>query len=245
MNYMESYQFIFKSPKWFMNVLLGLVCSFIPVVGPVVWLGYCFEIVAYLHHRKSDQGAYPDFDFNNFVPYLIRGFWIFIARLVFILPILFVAMIVGFGLGLSAAAIQNEVVGIVVVLVVVLLFFTFQLAVLILHPPVTLRGGFTQDFGAIFDMAFIKDFVGKMWVESLLAGLFLFFSSFALAIVGLLALCVGIYFVVPIVGMAQEHICYQLYELYLERGGQAIPEFIRPPSPTPPSTNIRRPDYGG
>ena len=43
--YLESYSYIFRSPDWVLNVLFTLICQFIPVIGPIVLLGYQFQIV--------------------------------------------------------------------------------------------------------------------------------------------------------------------------------------------------------
>ena len=40
MNYSASISDFFKSPKWAMNMLLGGLCVLIPVVGPIVIMGW-------------------------------------------------------------------------------------------------------------------------------------------------------------------------------------------------------------
>jgi uncharacterized membrane protein len=62
-----------------------------------------------------------------------------------------------------------------------------------------------------------------VWRERLLSALFLLLTVFVLDIVGLLALCVGILFVGPIVALAIVHLTYQLYAVYLSRGGTPVP----------------------
>ena len=76
-----------------------------------------------------------------------------------------------------------------------------------------------------------------------MATVFLWFASMALALVGLMALCVGIYFVSGPIYFAMAHLDRQLYLLFLERGGDALeisPKLragtsARPTLPPPPA----------
>jgi uncharacterized membrane protein len=86
-----------------------------------------------------------------------------------------------------------------------------------------LRSGLARDFASGFDHRWVADFMSTMWREQLLSALFLLLTVFVLDIVGLLALCVGILFVGPIVALAIVHLTYQLYAVYLSRGGTPVP----------------------
>src|SRR5260370_36545070 len=92
MKYIYSYRFVFESANWLMNLLAAAVCMVVPVVGPMVLLGYTFEIIETLHRKKG--APYPDFDFNQLMKYLTRGVWPFLAGLVIFLPIAVIIMIV-------------------------------------------------------------------------------------------------------------------------------------------------------
>src|SRR5436190_1107158 len=91
MHYWRSYQYIFDSPNWLMNVLLGSVCILIPGIGPILLLGYELEIVERLHGR-GDIG-YPDFDFGRFLNYLLRGLWVFLAHLLISLVVVLLLVV--------------------------------------------------------------------------------------------------------------------------------------------------------
>jgi hypothetical protein len=73
------------------------------------------------------------------------------------------------------------------------------------------------------------DFVKKTWLESILATLFIQLSGMVLMFIGLLALCIGLYPANALMLLAQCYMMYQLYELFLSRGGAPIP--IKPPAP--------------
>ena len=67
------------------------------------------------------------------------------------------------------------------------------------------------------------DFVKKTWVELILSILFIQFSGMILMMLGLLAFCIGAYAAMAIMLLAQSHLWYQLYMLYLSRGGRPVP----------------------
>jgi hypothetical protein len=95
-----------------------------------------------------------------------------------------------------------------------------------------LRSGLAQEFGAAFQFDWISDFISRMWLEMLLAGLFMIVTAFVLEVVGLLALCIGIFFVLPLIVLAAAHILYQLYMIYLARGGMPVPMKMMAVAPT-------------
>jgi hypothetical protein len=72
-------------------------------------------------------------------------------------------------------------------------------------------------------MAFVRDFLSRVWKELLLSLLFLIVTAPLLMLAGLLAFCVGVYAAAVVLMFAQLHFHYQLYELYLQRGGTPIP----------------------
>src|SRR5687768_5874807 len=71
--YVRMYNYVFENPNWLTNVLLTVLCMLIPVIGGLIAIGYQFEVVSSL---MLTQGArYPDFNFNRFSDYLMRGLW--------------------------------------------------------------------------------------------------------------------------------------------------------------------------
>src|ERR1700687_1905721 len=115
MKYIYSYRFLFESPNWLMNLLAAAICLVVPVVGPMVFLGYVFEIIESLHRRKGSP--YPDFDTKQLMKYLTRGLWPFLVRLVVLLPLGAIMMIVYIVLVVfMAAGVAKDHPGIVFVL---------------------------------------------------------------------------------------------------------------------------------
>jgi hypothetical protein len=253
MKYIYSYRFLFESPNWLMNLLAGVVCHLVPVVGPMVLAGYAFEIIESLHRRKG--APYPDFDFNQLMKYLMRGLWPILVQLVVMLPFFLVIMVLGCCLSMGSSLTQrgNGPSALFAVLTVFFYLAIMVLAVVIsfILVPFSLRAGLMQDFRPAFSLDFAKDFFTRVWLETLLVQLFLFWSSIALMCVGILAFCVGIYPAFALIGFAHYHLLHQLYELYLERGGTAIPLKLEPVAPAsadapppsaPPPESFKAPD---
>ena len=247
LEYMRAYNYIFENPNWLTTVLfLALVAlaMTIPGVNILVQLlvfGYQFEAIDWLLRTQGRQ--YPDFDFGRFGDYLSRGIWPFLINLIVTIiffPLFYIGAIVAVVVVASlASAAGDNIAPVVVIGLGGLAFIGFMLVLIgfsVIITPMILRCGVAQDFGAAFAFDWVLDFARKMWIEIVLAGLFLGLTGFALAAVGLLACIVGIFFVVPLVWLASMHVLYQLYVVYLSRGGTPIPArpALAQPATAPP-----------
>jgi hypothetical protein len=228
MDYMRMITYVFENPNWFMTLLLGGLCSIIPVIGPIVLQGYRYETVIVL--LGAGGGGYRDFDFNRFGDYLMRGLWPFLVTFAcsFALVPFYIAIVL-------AAIAGGEKAGWVIGL--------FQMAMAIIMPaamfvlqPMLLRSALTMDFMQAFQLEWVKDFISRVWAELLLGVLFLGVVSMVLIPVGLLACCVGVLLVAPVVALVQANLLFQVYSLYLSRGGTPIPIKMsaQPVTPTMP-----------
>src|SRR5262249_37041567 len=198
-----------------------------PLAGPAVRLGSPFHLIEEMHRRGSDDD-YPDFDVNRLMDYLTRGLWPFLVQLLVLLPLavfVFLGVFVVFFAVLSAVTQETAAVLVALVLVVMVLFLVGIAAVLLplLILPMVLRAGLTEDFSAAFSWDFIRDFTGKTWKEIVLADLFVFAAGRVLFPAGAAVMGVGGYAVAALLAFVQHHLWYQIYELYLQRGGTPIP----------------------
>lgn len=228
MNYAASVSDFFKSPKWMMNILLAGICVFIPFVGPIVIKGWL--ITGFWGRDDERPETFPDFDFNNFGKYLERGLWPFLVTLVsgfalaivmcvFIVP---VVMLMAFASPNDSSA-ASGCAGFLVFVFTMALYLAVIVIVMIVLTPLTIRASVTQDFGQSFNLAFVKQFIGLTWKETVLSSLFLVAASFLLTGVGVLLLCIGAYFATVPVYFCWVHLQKQLYALYLSRGGEPVP----------------------
>jgi hypothetical protein len=244
MEYMRSYNFIFENPNWAMNVLWGFLCiistAFIPLVGQLVFLGYVYETIEVLYLTRGAR--YPDFDLNKFGDYIMRGLWPAIVQILVgvLFAVVFVPLaVLGiFAVALVADSVNKDLQGVVFALGFFLWFAMVLAATAIMNlivMPLTLRAGLAQDIGEGFKFGWAKDFVSKVWLETILAGLFLMVTSMIAMVLGLMALCIGTYAAMAVVILASGHLNYQLYCLYLARGGEPIPLKAKaPPAMMPP-----------
>ncbi|HEY1861715.1 MAG TPA: DUF4013 domain-containing protein [Gemmataceae bacterium] len=220
MRYLHSYQYVFISPRWLNNLGLGTVCQFVPIAGDIVLLGYHFEMIEAM--IRDGEENYPDFNMNRLMPYLKRGIWPFLIQLIAGIPlaillilfcIIFLVAIVGAGGEPSYG--------------VLLLFVFFFLASIVfgvvvmpfLVLPLEIGAGLGNGLRAAFSRAFYGGFVKRCWKELLLVQLFTFVCGSFLVLIGALLFCFGAYPARALVMFSRSHLCYQVYMLYLERGG--------------------------
>src|SRR5262249_7236057 len=152
----------FDSPNWLLNLLIGMLATLVPIVGPIVLSGYHYEIIEALHLRGDAD--YPDFDFNRLVNYLMRGLWVFIVQLIVTLPFVVVGMVFGLVFALLGAATQTgsrpdsgpPVVFFLGMGLWFVILLVGGLAVGLVSVPMSLRAGLAQDLGAAFSWPFIR-----------------------------------------------------------------------------------------
>lgn len=252
--YLRSYQYIFENPNWMMNVLAGFLCFLVAgsvpvvgIVGQLVFLGYQYELIQVLIVTGGTR--YPDFDSNRLLDYLGRSLWPFLVGLVTTLPAVVVFYIGFFGvlaLAVTGAAVGGEEVGAVLAVLLgglgMVVLVAVYAAFIVVITPMVLRAGLQQDFAAAFDFGWVLDFAKKMWLETLLTGLFVWATGMLLIVAGMLVFCIGTYAAVAVMMLAHSQLCYQLYMVYLGRGGKPIP--MKPLTPMTPPQPLSHPAGG-
>lgn len=233
MNYLSSIQDFFRSPKWLVNMLLAGLCGLIPVIGPIVVIGWM--ATGFWGRDDESPERFPEFEFGKFVRYLERGVWPFLVALATSLAAMIVmwilvaivtiplALVVGSaGSGRDAAAAGGVAAGLIG-LISSVLYLVMMIGMFLVVTPLVIRAILLQDFVGAFNLAWVKRFVGLMWMETLISALFLWVASIVLGIAGMLMLCVGIIFATVLLQHAWAHLGRQLYKLFLARGGEAVP----------------------
>jgi hypothetical protein len=224
MQYLEMYQFVFVNPNWMTNFLWGglclLVAGVIPILPQLVFMGYQWEMVETLHRRQGR--AYSDFDTNRIMDYLLRGVWPFLVSLVAL-------MIGGLVLALLVGQQGGDALAFIAIAAWVLAVVALSLGASLFMYPLVLRAGLSQDFGQAFNFGWAMSFAKLMWKEIVVGTLFLFATSLGLCFVGLLVFCVGMYVAAIWIMFAHAHFYWQLYEGFLDRGGEPIPFKELPP----------------
>ncbi len=238
MEYLKAYNFVFAHPEWQTTLLNASLCMLIPILNQILWLGYTYEVVESLHRFPGK--LYPRFDFNRFSPYVTRGIWpflvAFIVGMVIQIPMQIVSQVTFAIAGQMAQQNQDAapmIFGVVFSVIMILSMFVNVLMSMV-TTPLLLRAGISQDFKQTFQMAWVKDFLTRTWLETLLVGLFVSITGGIICVGGFLLCCIGVIPAAVIVGLASANLQFQLYSLYLSRGGEAIPFKPAPSDPMMP-----------
>lgn len=176
--------------------------------------------------EDHDVGSYPDFNFNRFSEYLTGGIWPFLVRMIVNLVIGMIAgflLMAGFMLaGFAAAASDSPVLFLAVYALFWVAYAFLMMVASIFTTPLYLRAGLSGDFASAFSMEFYRDFMKRVGKEVVLAELFMAVTGTLEVIVGLLLCYIGIFPAIALLMYAHHHLEYQIYELYLERGGMPV-----------------------
>jgi hypothetical protein len=225
MRYMEAIRFPFQGPHAWTNILMLGVAQLVPIVGPIVLLGFVYDTLEALFRQKRTYA--PPFDFDRLGDYLMRGIWVFLVQMIvsFVIAVPGTVLIMGGQIGGMVLLEQGEELaplGIVVMGLGYLAHFGLMMLMGFFMTPLSIRVGLVQDFGKSFDFAWYRSFLGKTWVEMLVVTLLGAFLGTAYAFVGFAFFCIGIYFTMAILIVTSMHLQFQLYLLFLARGGQAV-----------------------
>ncbi len=246
--YFRSYQAAVQSPNWVVNLLWGMLAlissGIIFIVGPMIWTGYLYDCVEELHTSRGR--SLPDFDVNKFSDYLTRGVWPFLVQLViwFALAATYVLSYIGlFVLVAVSAGVGEEYTPIVFAIGLPLLALALAAVVIVplmLLSPLMLRAGLSQDLAIGFKLSWWRDFFRRVGLELVLTTLFVLVTGTLLTTLGCFLVIIGSYVAWAWVTLANAHLSWQLYELYLSRGGEPVP--LKPRKLAPPP--YRYPGYG-
>jgi len=213
-----AFRDLFSTPEKWMTILLLAVCMLIPVVGPMVISGYLIRRFA------SVRRGLPvvDFKFDYFGEYLQIGLWPFLCSMVVsvvampLFLLCYTPMVLMMANPESGVVVAISIILMLVLDAVVLIFLT-----LIMY-PVILLSGLQMNFGAGFSAGFIRDFFKRVGGQVILWAVILVAISIPLYMIGYLALLIGIYPVAAALYFVGYHLMFQIYDLYLERGGKEI-----------------------
>jgi hypothetical protein len=226
--------FVVQKPNGWTNLLFVTVCLLIPVLGPLVILGYQAEVAERLA-RDPDLREHPDFSFDRFVELLTRGLWPFLTGLVAALVCVPLMLIGVFAIVAGGAAANAP--GPVIVLAAAAFYFVAALGLNVVLIPVQFYAEMANRFDLGGAFRFALSFLKLVGVKAVVAFLVLTLLSIPLFLVGMLACFVGVYPATVIAMMANQHLMVQLYLDYLDRGGEEILK-----TPTVPERRRRRRD---
>jgi hypothetical protein len=238
MNPRRALAYVFERPGWPSSMLYLAVALLVPLVGPVAVMGYQAVIAEHLV-RNGDRN-WPLFDFGRLADYLQRGLRVFLVSIVLSVVVTPVAMVVLFAGHATAFLLMNPestvsmvLVGCVVI-VEALVFLALIYGSIALATPLWLRAAFEPDLGAVFDVAFVRDFLARIWKPLLVSHVWVMLLSTGLVLAGMLACFVGMFPAIALTMLVQAYTYGHLYLVYLERGGRPIAAVGAGPVAAPP-----------
>lgn len=227
----------FETEEKWMTLLLLSLCQFIPIVGPMVLIGYFTRRFA----LTRTGGLAPDFKFDDFGEYLQIGLWPTLAYLllsVIAIPLILLAeipMIVAFFKLQSEPESMAPIFVAMAITYSLMIFISFLL--ILFASPVVLRSSLMKSFEEGFSMCFVFGFIKKVGLSFMFWMFVLWIIVVAASVLGMLAFFIGSIFVGTVAMYAGFHVLYQHYDLYLERGGEEIkihPEVLKRVMSAPP-----------
>ncbi len=212
----------FKSPNWLTNLLWMFVCDLLASVfiGNIIKFGYLAEVAEARSGGRSEH--WPDFTWDRFSEYLMRGLWPFIWNLIWVLPlIVLVGIPLGTTIGLSSVLMNNgnEVPGVIFLVTGIVVTIGVYCCVLVAMSASMMHAGLGNDFMKGADMGWIRSYVSKMWRTTIWAGFVFFLVAMAVIIAGLLFFCIGFLVASPILSMMAADVVSQLHDIFVTRGG--------------------------
>lgn len=233
MDYRGGLQAMYNNPNWLAQVTLIGLCYMIPVVGPIVVMGYVFEAAAYMH--KTNRDSFPDFSFGRFGPYLSRGVGPFLVGILFLfihIPV-YIAEVLVLGLvgGLLIEAISSidpqsgglrATVSISVNLFITVVIGIVHSIINIYQLALMIRGGLSGDFAESFRFSFCLEYAKRAGGATFNAIMFTGYLTFCLmcfAAIGMWSAGLSVLAAIGIYSLACAWLAFQLYREYLTEKG--------------------------
>ena len=230
MDFRAALTFPFRGQRWLPNLALVAVCMLIPIIGPMVVLGYGVLVMRLLVADLLVQP--PQFDFAMFTEHLKRGLPPFVVALIFV-PLMFMsifAMWAASFIGVLLLVNQSVALGIAVILAGFLLGLALMVTTGVALAPLTMKAALEGTIGGAFDWAFAKDFYRRVGWLTLKIQLLLFLLALIMLPIGCVPL-IGPAAMQSLIVMMNWNAHAQLYREYLARGGRTlnIPLELFPP----------------
>ena len=262
MEYLRGFRAMRQDSEWKGKILVGsllfLSAMIVPIVGQVALLGWVALVTRQAVTRKGSDGPLPrlDFDFGWLGKLVGIGFKPFLVNLLWRMPIAFlIGGLVGcMYVGVIVAAVGSQAArhhggsggG-----PPAFIFLVFGIAMLVIVPlsifaqapaqVAMLRAEITDDMNAGFKFRDVLRMTRVVLKELIIGNLLIAAVSIPLVIVGMFACYVGIFPVAVVLQIVYAHFMAQLYDLYLERGGEPLNVAPDPdvasggPPPPPPA----------
>lgn len=222
MDFGKAFTYMFEDPDWLRKLGIGTALTLIGVLlAPVligiipliIVTGYSVDVVRNVRRRAS----YPLPEWEDWGGFLSRGFKLFVAMLVWALPI--IALMIP--IVISAALMDNngrgsgmEAIGIPIMVCSYCLVILWSLFLALISPAIYVRIATTDRLSSAFELGrvwgFTRDNLGHIIIV-LLLGIVAGLIASIVAPLGLVALLIGVLVTLPLASLWQTLVNAHLY----------------------------------
>jgi hypothetical protein len=205
MDFGKAFTYMFEDPDWLrklgIGTLIGLLAIiFTPVliglVPLIMLMGYSLDVLRNVMEEKT----HPLPEWEDWGGFLSRGFKLFAAFLVWLLPLIIVAIPLGIGSAIADSGGGAEAFGVLLIICGSCLSILWGLFVAVLSPAIYTQVARTGKFRSAFELskvwAFTRDNIGNVIIAILLTIVAGFIASI-IAGLGVIAIGIGLLVTIP------------------------------------------------
>jgi hypothetical protein len=217
MEFGKSFTYIFEDQDWITKILLAAIIALIPIVGPLAVVGWGVEITK--RAIQNDPEQLPGW--SNFVDYLVKGLVLILIGFVYMLPVILVQVCANSLLifAQDSGSDTMSLVGSTVIICLSCLTIIYAILVGFLMFAAIGKYADTGELSAAFRFREVFATV-KAAPSAYLMVLLGTFLTGLIAMVGIIACIIGVFFTAAIAGAINAHLQGQAYrEAKLALGG--------------------------
>lgn len=187
----KPFRFVFEDKEWLQKILIGglfYLASFL-IIGAFFTFGYLAQLVRNVIAGKER----PLPEWTNLGDMFGDGVKVFVAMLLYLLPVIFMILFFVFG-GIAAGAIDSE--GALAGLIMtcgMMLFFPLVLIIYLVLPAALLRVIVSGQISAAFELKEIIAFIRRNFLNYFLS-IAVYIIANTVAQFGVILLCIGVIF---------------------------------------------------
>lgn len=215
MEFGRAFTFAFEDPDWIKKVGIAALVFLIPLIGPIILLGWGLEITRRV--INNDPTPLPGWD--NFSEFVSKGFQAFVVSFAYALPIILLA-VCGQGLTIAVAATagnssnSDAAAGIISVVGICMACFIFLFAIAagFLIPAAHGNLAATGELGSAFRFNEVIGLVRAAPGPYVMVILGVFLANLILSPLGTLICGIGLLFTVAYTSALSGHLTGQAYK---------------------------------
>jgi hypothetical protein len=202
----KSFGFVFEDKNWIEKILIGGILMLIPILGPILMLGYSVELVRNV--RKHEMEPLPRWD--NWGEKIADGFKLFIIYILWSLPLIILSMVIVIPLAFAGNSDTGSAIASIFSLCFSCFAFIYAIVVWLATPGITIKFAETGEFsdGLKFGeiLNFTKEHLGQIFVVIVVSWLIYMLAG----LIGTLLCLIGLVFTMFWASLVQYHMIAQI-----------------------------------